>query len=51
MADFTLQQCIDVEANFFKKLNFNRTNVGLIDRLRADIALKDDDALVKAMWS
>ena len=43
--DFTLQQCIDVEANFFKKLNFNRTNVGLIDRLRADIALKDDDAL------
>jgi hypothetical protein len=42
---FTLQQCIDVEANFFKKLNFNRTNVGLIDRLRADIALKDDDAL------
>lgn len=43
--DFTLQQCLDVEANFFKKLNFNRTNVGVIQRLRADIALRDDDAL------
>jgi len=43
--DATLQECLDVEANFFKKLNFNRTNVGLIDRLRADIALKDEDAL------
>ena len=43
--DFTLQQCLDVEANFFKKLNFNRTNVGVIQRLRADIALKNDDAL------
>jgi len=43
--DFTLQQCLDIEANFFKKLNFNRTNVGVIQRLRADIALKDDDAL------
>jgi len=43
--DFTLQQCLDVEANFFKKLNFNRTNVGIIQRLRADIALKDETAL------
>jgi len=43
--DATLQECLDVEANFFKKLNFNRTNVKLIDRLRADIALKDEDAL------
>lgn len=43
--DFTLQQCIDVEANFFKKLNFNRTNVKVIDRLRADIALNDPIAL------
>ena len=43
--DATLQECIDVEANFFKKLNFNRTNVGTIDRLRADIALKDEVAL------
>ncbi len=43
--DSTLQDCINVEANFFKKLNFNRTNVGLIDRLRADIALRDQDAL------
>ena len=41
----TLQECLDIEANFFKKLNFNRTNVKKIDRLRADIALKDQDAL------
>jgi len=43
--NLTLQECVDVEANFFKKLNFNRTNVGTIDRLRADIALKDEEAL------
>lgn len=43
--DYTLEQCLEVEANFFKKLNFNRTNVGVIQRLRADIALKDDTAL------
>lgn len=42
---FTLQQCIDVEANFFKKLNFNRTNAKVLDRLRADIALNDPIAL------
>ena len=42
---FTLQQCIDVEANFFKKLNFNRTNAKVIDRLRANIALRDEEAL------
>ena len=41
----TLQECLDIEANFFKKLNFNRTNVGTIDRLRADIALKDEEAI------
>tara|TARA_Y100001963_G_scaffold151222_1_gene233668 strand:- start:131 stop:1123 length:993 start_codon:yes stop_codon:yes gene_type:complete len=43
--DFTLQQCLDVEGTFFKKLNFNRTNVGVIQRLRVDIALKDELAL------
>ena len=42
---FNLQQCIDVEANFFKKLNFNRTNAKVLDRLRADIALEDPIAL------
>ena len=41
----TLQECLDVEANFFKKLNFNRTNAKVIDRLRADIALRDAEAL------
>ena len=44
-ADYTLEECLEVEANFFKALNFNRTNVGVIQRLRADIALKDNDAL------
>ena len=43
--DATLQECLDVEANFFKKLNFNRTNAKVIDRLRADIALRDAEAL------
>ena len=42
---FTLQECINVEANFFKKLNFNRTNAKVIDRLRANIALGDEEAL------
>ncbi len=42
---FTLQDCINVEANFFKKLNFNRTNAKVLDRLRANIALRDEEAL------
>lgn len=42
---FTLQDCINVEANFFKKLNFNRTNAKVLDRLRANIALGDEEAL------
>ena len=41
----TLAQCLEVEANFFKKLNFNRRNVGKVDKLRAEIAMKDESAL------
>jgi len=43
--DFTEQQCIDEEAVIFGKLNKNRRNVTKIDQLRANIALKDKDAL------
>ena len=37
---FSEQDCIEVEAEYFKKLNKNRRNVGKIDQLRANIALK-----------
>tara|TARA_Y100001951_G_C11254207_1_gene248365 strand:- start:71 stop:1099 length:1029 start_codon:yes stop_codon:yes gene_type:complete len=43
--NFTEQQCIDVEAVKFGKLNKNRRNVTKIDQLRANIALKDETAL------
>ena len=43
--DFTLQECLDVEAEVFKDLNFNRTNATIIARLRANIALNDPSAL------
>ena len=42
---FSEQDCIKVEAEYFKKLNKNRRNVGKIDQLRANIALKDEVAL------
>ena len=42
---FTLQECLDVEAEVFKDLNFQRTNATIIARLRADIALNDPLAL------
>ena len=42
---FSEQDCIKVEAEYFKKLNTNRRNVGKIDQLRANIALKKEDAL------
>lgn len=43
--DFTEKECIKVEAQFFTKLNKNRRNVGKVDQLRANIALKLTDAL------
>lgn len=42
---FTLEECLAVEANFFKLLNFRRRNVGKVDKLRADIAIGDEHAL------
>ncbi len=42
--DYTLEECLKTEANFFKKLNFRRRNVGKVDKLRADIAIGDDKA-------
>ena len=43
--DFTLEECLAVEAHFFKLLNFRRRNVGKVDKLRADIAIGDEHAL------
>jgi hypothetical protein len=39
------EECIIQEANFFKLLNFRRRNVGKVEKLRADIAIGDDEAL------
>lgn len=44
-SDATLDECIVQEANFFKQLNFRRRNVGKVEKLRADIAIGDDEAL------
>jgi hypothetical protein len=41
----TLEECVVQEANFFKQLNFRRRNVGKVEKLRADIAIGDDEAL------
>jgi len=43
--DATLEDCVVQEANFFKQLNFRRRNVGKVEKLRADIAIGDDEAL------
>ena len=37
-ADFTLEECEEKEAEYFKEFNFLRNNVGTIEKLRADIA-------------
>ena len=42
--DYNLEQCLAEEANFFKKLNFRRRNVGKVDKVRADFAIGDDKA-------
>ena len=42
--DYNLEQCLAEEANFFKKLNFRRRNVGKVDKLRADISIGDEHA-------
>ena len=43
--DASLEDCVVQEANFFKQLNFRRRNVGKVEKLRADIAIGDDEAL------
>jgi hypothetical protein len=43
--NFTDEQCVNTEAKYFKELNLFRTNVGTIDQLRANIALRDEESL------
>ena len=43
--NLTEEECVTQEANFFKLLNFRRRNVGKVEKLRADIAIGDDEAL------
>ena len=43
--DATLEECMVIEAEFFKALNFRRRNVTKVDKLRADIAIGDEEAL------
>ena len=44
-SNLTEEECVTQEANFFKLLNFRRRNVGKVEKLRADIAIGDDEAL------
>ena len=44
-SNLTEEECVIQEANFFKLLNFRRRNVGKVEKLRADIAIGDDEAL------
>ena len=43
--NLTEEECVTQEANFFKLLNFRRRNVGKVEKLRADIAIGDDEAV------
>jgi hypothetical protein len=43
--DYTLQQCVMAEAEYFKKFNFLRSSVGTIAKLRADIQMEVPSAL------
>jgi len=45
--DATLEECMIIEAEFFKALNFRRRNVGTVDKLRADIAIGEEGAMKK----
>ena len=42
---YTLEQCISAESDKFGALNTNRRNVNSLDKFRASLASKDDDAL------
>ena len=37
-SNFTVEQCQEKEAEYFKEFNFLRNNVGTVEKLRADIA-------------
>ena len=43
--DRTLEECVEVESNFFDKLNYLRNNPSAIARLRAGVARKDPKSL------
>ena len=43
--DRTLEECVQVESDFFDKLNYLRNNPSAIARLRAGVARKDKKAL------
>tara|TARA_Y100000592_G_scaffold58336_1_gene91387 strand:- start:43 stop:1074 length:1032 start_codon:yes stop_codon:yes gene_type:complete len=43
--DRTLEECIEVESDFFDKLNYLRNNPSAIARLRAGVARKDPKAV------
>jgi len=43
--DYTLEQCVKAEAEYFKKFNFLRSSVGTIAKLRADIQMEVPAAL------
>lgn len=41
----SVNDCVVEESNIFKKLNSNRTNVSQVEKLRAEIAAGDEEAL------
>lgn len=41
----SVDDCVVEESNIFKKLNTNRTNVSQVEKLRAEIAAGDEEAL------
>ena len=46
-SNMTTEECVKAEARFFEKINFNRRNLGQIEKIRAGIAYGDKSALAK----
>ena len=46
-AHFTTEQCEKAEAEYFKKFNFLRNNMGAIEKLRTDILRAGVDSALK----
>lgn len=44
-SNFTVEECQEKEAEYFKEFNFLRNNVGTVEKLRADIARGVEQAL------